>query len=429
MKKFARIGLAIANVLILNYQKSSAATGQLMAGTAKVNITPEKTVEPVHDSLYARVLVLDVAGKRVAFVALDLAIFASDRVESICRQKFGVEHVMLSSSHTHSEPKENKKMAFQGNSFVPFYEDQIIKAVGQAVKTMFPARIAAGKKIFPQLGFNRLVVREDGHAKESWLGDEHYRPENPDRIPFGPVDPELGVIKIEDMQGLPRAVLMNYACHADIVCFNYAVSADYPGVASRKVEEAFDNKLVCLFVQGAGGNVEALQISPRRSGPDSPVKTNYQPMERTGELLAYETINLTKNLVGSNGKTDMKFMADSMMFSGRFNKNVKFNVHLLSMLINNDIAIAVCPGEFFAQLQLDYKKRMSDANVSPFLFGYTWTGGKWPGYVADIRSAALGGYGADTSPDVIQVGAGESIIDKQIENYYILSGLMQPHWR
>ena len=44
-------------------------------------------------------------------------------------------------------------------------------------------------------------AREDGHARESWFGDDHYTSENPERIPFGPVDPEVGVIKIEDVKG------------------------------------------------------------------------------------------------------------------------------------------------------------------------------------------------------------------------------------
>ena len=65
------------------------------------------------------------------------------------------------------------------------------------------------------------------------------------------------------------------------------------------------------------------------------------------------------------------------------------------VIINNDIALAICLGELFVQLQLDWKKKMELAGVKPFLFGYTWSGGNWPGYVADVRSAALGGYGAD----------------------------------
>jgi hypothetical protein len=50
---------------------------------------------------------------------------------------------------------------------------------------------------------------------------------------------------------------------------------------------------------------------------------------------------------------------------------------------------------------------------------------RWPGYIADIRGAALGGYGADTDAKIIEVGAGESIMNRQLENFYILNGLMR----
>ncbi len=218
---------------------------------------------------------------------------------------------------------------------------------------------------------------------------------------------------------------MNYACHADIVCNNYAISADYPGVACRKVEEAFDKKVNCLFIQGAGGNIESLQISSRRSGPEDPFKTDYAPMERTGELLAYEAVKLARSLSGSGKKTEIRFMSDSLHFTGRFDRNISLNVQIVSILINRDIAIAVCPGELFVQLQLDWKSKIEIASANPFLFGYAWSGGQWPGYVADVRSAALGGYGADQDPEIIEVGAGEEIVDRHLENYYRLTGLMR----
>ena len=427
MKLFNPYFLALLIALSISCTASTAfgETGKLLAGTAKINITP-KTTEPLHDSVYARSLVLDVNGKRLAFVSVDLAIFISDRIERTCKEKYGLEKVLLSSSHTHSEPQEKGKMAFQRNPFVAFYEDQIIKAVGMAAGHRFEARIAAGQSTFPQLGFNRLIVRENGHAKESWVGDAHYKPENPERIPFGPVDPELGVIKIEDLHGNTRAIVMNYAMHADIVCFNYAISADYPGVASRKVEEAFGNKINCLFIQGGGGNIESLQISPRRSGPNDTVKTNYAPMERTGELLAWEVIKLAKSINPPPGdQTDMKFMTDSLHFTGRYDKTIGYNVNLLTIILNNKIAIAVCPGELFVQFQLDWKKKMELASSTGFLFGYSWSGGHWPGYIADVRSAALGGYGADESGRLIEVGAGETIMTRHLENYYKLTGLMR----
>jgi neutral ceramidase len=417
--------IIILFVITINVNNAFAGNGQLMAGTSKINITP-KTDQPVHDSVFARSLVLDIKGQRLAFVSLDLVIFTSERVEQICMQRYNIDRVILSSSHDHSGPMVDNKINFsQSSPFQPFYEDQIIKVVGEAVAQLFPAKIAAGKNTFPQLGFNRLVVREDGHARESWVADEHYRSENPERIPFGPVDPEVGVLKITDLKDNLRVLIMNYAMHADVVCFNYAISADYPGVASRKVEEAFGNKVNCLFVNGGGGNVESLMISPRRSGPTDTVRTNYAPMERTGELLAWEVVKLAKSIqMPASGETDIQYKKDSLHFVGRYDAKHDFSVHLITLLINHQISIAVCPGEMFVQFQLDWKDKMKLASANGFMFGYSWSGGKWPGYIADVRSAALGGYGADGG-NLIQVGAGEHIMTKHLENYYQLTGLMR----
>jgi neutral ceramidase len=182
--------------------------GQLRAGTAKIDITPENPTKPVHDKVHARALVLAIGTNRVAFISVDLGIYTSEHLVAVCKEKFGLSQILLSSSHTHSDP---------GSAYKDYCEQQITKAVGSAVQNMFPARIAAGHKSFPQLGFNRLINREDGHSRESWVSDDHFLCENPDRIPFGPVDPEVGVIKIEDTDGQPRALIMNYACHADVV--------------------------------------------------------------------------------------------------------------------------------------------------------------------------------------------------------------------
>ena len=428
MKKLLFLLLIISTI-------DTRAQTQLLAGTAKINITPA-TKEPIHDSVYARALVLQSGNLKLAFIAVDLAVFTSERIEKICKEKYGISQVLLSSSHNHSEPQPDGKRSFQqGNPFAIFYEDQIIKAVGESLAHLFPAHIAAGRKTFSQLGFNRLIIREDGHARESWFSDDQYTSENPERIPFGPVDPEVGVIRIDDEHNQPKVILMNYACHADIVCFNYAVSADYPGVASRKVEEAFNNQVNCLFIQGAGGNIEALQISSRRKGPEDPFQTDYAPMERTGELLAFQTVRLAKSLspatapatpvTGATTNSPLQLLEDSVHFTGRFNKKLDYNVHLSTILINNNIAIAACPGELFVQLGLEWKKKMELAEVTPLLFGYTWSGGNWPGYVADVRSAALGGYGADQGANLIEVGAGEAIITRQLSNFYRLNGLMR----
>jgi hypothetical protein len=398
-------------------------TGELRAGTAKISITPE-TDEPIHDPVFARSLVLEAGEQRLAFVSADLAVFTSENVEKTCREKYGLTRVFLSSTHNHTAPSKPGKGPEYAN-LKAFYEKQIVQVVGMALTNLFSARIAAGRKSFPQLGFKRLIVREDGHSRESWMGDDHYAPINPDRIPFGPVDNEVGVLRIDDAEGKPRAIVMNYACHADVVCLSFAISADYPGVATRKVEEAFGNGVVCLFVNGAAGNVAPLFTVPRRTGPDDPFKTDYAPMERMGELLSYETIKLAKSLNDKPGETTIKEKDANLVFTGRFDKTKQIDVHLSTIMINDDIVIAANPGELFAELGIDWKAKMQAEVAHPFYFGYTWSGGQWPGYVPSIKGAALGGFGADQDSRMIEVGSGEAMFNKHLENYFELTGLMR----
>jgi neutral ceramidase len=422
-KEFCTLLLALCG--LFNFANSGwCATGKLLAGAAKISITPE-TDEPLHDPVYTRSLVLDINGERLAFVALDLGVYTSTHVLADCREKYRIAKIFLCSSHNHTAPSRPGKTPETAN-LRAFYDDQIIKVVGSAVSNMFPARLAAGRRSFPQLGFKRLIVRDDGHARESWMGDDHYRAINPERIPFGPVDDEVGVIRIEDMSGRPRAIVMNYACHADVVCQSYAISADFPGAAARKVEEAFPDAY-CLFVNGAAGNVGPLFTVPRRNGPNDPFKTDYAPMERMGELLAIETIKVAKSLYGRQGETTIKYRDEALQFTGRFDKNRHFDVLLTTMTINDDIVIAANAGELFVELGIAWKKQMQAEVANPFYFGYTWSGGQWPGYVPSIKGAALGGYGADQGSGMIEVGAGEAIFNKHIESYFRLTGLMRDH--
>ena len=402
--------------------KGYCVTGQLRAGAAKVSITPV-TDEPLHDPVFARSLVLDINGERLGFVSVDLAVFTSTNLEVVCKEKYKIDKVLLCSSHNHTGPTKPGKTPETAN-LKAFYDQQIIKIVGEAVSNMVPARIAAGRRSFPQLGFKRLIVRADGHSREAWMGDEHYQPINPERIPFGPVDDEVGVIRIEDTNGAPRAILMNYACHADAVCQSYAISADYPGAAARKVEEALPGAY-CLFVNGAAGNVAPLFTVPRRDGPNDPFKTDYTQVERMGELLAIETIRVAKSLCGKPGDTTIKYRDEALQITGRFDKNKHFDVHLTTLVINDDIAIASNPGELFVELGLAWKKQMQAEVANPFYFGYTWNAGQWPGYVPSIKGAALGGFGADQGTGGIEVGAGEAIFNKHLESYFRLTELMR----
>jgi hypothetical protein len=148
-------------------------------------------------------------------------------------------------------------------------------------------------------------------------------------------------------------------------------------------------------------------------------------MERMGELLAYETIRLAKTLTAKLGETTIKFQDAALAFTGRFDKTKQLDVRITTITINDDIVIAANPGELFVELGLEWKAKMRAEVANPFYFGYTWSDGQWPGYVPSIKGAALGGFGADQDRKMIEVGAGEAIFNKHLENYFRLTGLMR----
>ena len=383
----------------------------LLAGTAKTNITPLHPKYPVHDSLYARSLILDAGDQRIAFISLDLGSYTNVSLLEKLKEQFKLSEIYFCPQHTHSAERGPQE----------WLEKQITLVVKKASENMFEARISGGYHTFPQLSFNRLILRDDGRARESWLGDEHYRAVNPERIPHGPVDPAVGIIKIEDTKGNPKVLIMNYACHPDVVWNNFEISADYVGYATKYTEEAFDNKINCLFVQGGAGNQAPLFKDGGRESPDDPRQSNYDLIERMGKLLSIEAVKLAKELYPNPYDiSDIKVKTDSLHFTGRYDKSLQYNVHFSVISINNRYVIATIPGEPFIKFQIDWKRELQPYAV-PFFFGYSWNGGKWPIYLPDIRSAAHGGYGADNGPNLIEIGAGEKILIKLIENYYRLN--------
>ncbi|MDR0750847.1 MAG: family 43 glycosylhydrolase [Tannerellaceae bacterium] len=388
--------------------------GKLRVGTARINITPAPPApgKTVHDSLYARSLLMEAQGVRIAFLAFDLGGYTNPALLELLKKKYRLDELYFCPSHTHSG-------AIDRNSI----EAKLEAVLGEAAAGMFVARISGGHRTTPQLTFNRLIPRDDGHAREAWYADPegHYRYLNKERIPFGPVDPSVGVIRIDDEKGQPRAMIMNFACHPDaLVDMWEVISADYAGYAVRYVEEAFNNQANCLFIQGGAGNQCALFKTPT----DGAEPEHFFHMTgRMGQLLGIEAVALAKDLYPRpNEPASIRLMTDSLDLPNRFDSDVA-RIHFSTLLINGKYAVATFPGEPFIKFQLDWKREMGPYAV-PFFFGYTWNGGKWPTYVPDVRSAALGGYGADWGP-VRDAGGGEAVMTRHLRNYYILTGLMR----
>ena len=413
-------------VLLLSLLVPSAASGELKAGIARVEITPSSFMpmygyanrkcgpaNGTHDPLFAKVLVLDAGDSRMAIVTTDLGSLVTDTLRRDVAAKLGIPVLLLSASHTHSAPAflpfgSAPATSDEARAYLAQLERKIFGAIESASRSMFPARLGVGKGSL-QLGYNRLLLREDGRARAVF--------DNLDRVPYGPVDPEIVLLRVEDADGRAKALLVHYAVHAVVLGpTSCKYSADYPGVLQSAVEKELEGTQV-MFVQGGAGDMNPLFQG--RSGKEA---DDFAVMEKMGQLLAAEVLRANKGVKALATPVDtIKTRSEIITFGDRWEKSQTLDVGITTILIGREIAIATVPGEPLHKLQRMWKEHADVPH--PLFYGYTFSaGGTWAGYIPDLRSAAYGGYGADASTR-IEVGAGEKIMLRHLTLLYDLLGM------
>ena len=407
-------------IMMLGVGSVDVAAKELYAGVARVELTPpagspmggysdrKGPSTGIHDPLFATVLVLKSAETTVAFISCDLRSFPSERIVTLARERYLADHTLLAVTHTHSGPLtwEDKTWPSPERSWFKETEDKILNALENAKSQMFPARIAAGSdEVY--LGHNRRQLNADGKVTMLWR--------NAERAPTSPLDPTVGVIRIDDNSGKPRALIVNYACHAVVLGpDNRLISADYPGYLARRIEREYNGAL-CLFIQGAAGDINPYLDK-------QPVEQNgFGEAEKMGNALAEVVMKIARKLQPqANDSASILAASEVITYRDRWNPQQTVRAGLITLLINKQIAIATIPGEPFVDFQIALRDK-SEIRYT-FLFGYTYSaGGEWIGYVPTIRSASEGGYGAGYNTR-IEVGAGEAMIDRHLVNLFTLGG-------
>ncbi len=413
-------------VFLLAAGAAWSAGPELRAGVAGVEITPASFMDMygyarrkcgpangTHDPLRAKALVLAAGETRLAIVTMDIGSLVSKELGLRVARELNIPVLLLAASHTHSGPaflRSRDEENLPASPYLGEIEEKIFGIVKRAAADMFPARLSIARGAI-QLGYNRLLMSEDGRARALF--------NNLERIPYGPVDPEFVLLAVDDALGARRALLVHYACHA--VCLgptNCKYSADYPGVLQARVEAALPGAQ-CMFVQGAAGDINPLFLARTASE-----EQDFATMTKMGDLLAAEVLKSARALEPVPTNTEpIRYKTDMMRFRDRWEKDQTLDVGITTVLLHRDIAIAAVPGEPLVRLQRIWKER-ADVAV-PLFYGYTFSGGGiWPGYIPDLRSAAYGGYGADNATR-IEPGAGEAIMERHLYNLYELKGM----WR
>jgi neutral ceramidase len=221
--------------------QTTRAISPLRVGAAKVDITPSENELPkngygVLDRLYARAIVLDNGAATAALVTVDAGGIAEPLWQTVSQsiaKDLGIPatHVLLTATHTHSA----------GGQRGPDYAQRIVEAVRLARQRLAPARLGYGTGE-SYINVNRQII--DPKTGRWWEG--------PNRE--GPSDKTVAVVKFETLTGDPIAVYYNYAVHGVITGQLDQVSGDIPGATSRYIEESFDDKVVAVWSNGAGGD-------------------------------------------------------------------------------------------------------------------------------------------------------------------------------
>lgn len=400
--------------------KSPAHAAGIQAGVASVDITPPvggkttgyssaQPTDAVHDPLSARVLVLKTDDVTVALVSWDLCIVNSPWLfEQV--GKLGIDHLLLMNTHTHAGPKlAQEDFPSPDEPWRQTVEHRVLETIKTAQSHLFAASFAAAEgKV--QLGYNRLVRSTDNQYSVT-----HF--ENPDGVPYGPVDSTVGVLRITDDQGKPRAVIVNYACHPVVLGpRNRKLSADYPGVMRNEVEKHLGDGAMCFFVQGCCGDINPILMA-RAKDRD----TDFDVVQHVGHELAVEVNRTLDRMQDTPGASESLAITGSQFdVANRWEPAQNMTLGVSSILINQKIAIMTMPGEPFHQFQVDFRKKAGASHA--YLFGYTSNGPyEWLDYLPDAESAARGGYGASDTT-VAEVGSGERLLYRGLAQIYKLQG-------
>jgi hypothetical protein len=245
--KVKRIVFVVGAVL---FAAVGAQAGQLAAGAAKVEITNTEA-GPVNDPLYAKALVLKDDATAMVIVTVDAVAIAgigsikNEYLANVRAQlqkelKISPEHVLINASHCHGVVCAD-------------VEQRTVRAVREAWQKVVPVTVGVGRGREDRIMQNRRLKLKNG--KEADVRHAYSLPPDEEIAGVGPIDPEIGILRLDRKNGGPLAVVYNFACHPIQGVPSRGNTADLTGFASQAIEETLGEGTIALFLQGCAGDI------------------------------------------------------------------------------------------------------------------------------------------------------------------------------
>jgi hypothetical protein len=208
----------------------------------------------VNDRLYAKALVLKDGTTTAAIVTVDavaigeIGYIGNDylgNVRSRIEQEINIKptKVLINASHCHGIVCSD-------------VDQRTFRAVKEASENMVPVHVGAGTGHEDRIMENRRLKLKSG--REVDVRHAYSLPPDEEVAEVGPVDPEIGVLRLDRKDGRTLAVVYNFACHPIQGVPSGGNTADVIGFASQVIEDNMSPGTIALFLQGCAGDVNPI---------------------------------------------------------------------------------------------------------------------------------------------------------------------------
>ncbi len=256
-------GLMLLNVTFF----ASLSEAGLRAGAAKIDIT-NRDVPNHPEHLWAKALVLTDGTTTIVLVTVDAVAIGEigpiknaylPTVRESLQQELNIppQHLMVNASHCHGVVCTD-------------VAERTVEVVKQAHARLEPVQAGVGVGHENRIMENRRMLLKDGRQADV----RHAYALPPDELvqKIGPVDPQIGVLKLVRPNGETVAVVFNFACHPIQGTPRTAGNTyDMTGYASQVIEDNLAEGTIALFVQGCAGDINPIQYkqvhAPRHAEP------------------------------------------------------------------------------------------------------------------------------------------------------------------
>ncbi len=274
--------------VVVSGQAAAVAEPPLRAGFAQEEITPEIGDRPVwmagfghnrratgvHDPLWARAVVLDAGGRRIALVSVDLVGLFRESVERIRAKLDGFDYVLVSSTHVHEGPDTmglwgpNAATSGVDREYLARVETQAAAAVRAAA-----AKLELADAAFGAARDESLVA--DG--REPLVKDDELRV----LVFRKPPNASLG----SSPDRSPAGMLVQWNCHPETLgSKNTLISSDFPHFTRQYLEKRFVCP-VAFFSGDIGGMMTSLGLEVHDAAGEKLLENSFEKTERLGELI------------------------------------------------------------------------------------------------------------------------------------------------